>query len=345
MALYSKFIFFSILFFFSFALNSIAQEKPSGYDTNYVDVDSRKMLLRLYTSQKFTNLVANVSGVDKGYRFIPNAGLNLGLGFTYQAFTLNIAGPFSFMNPNRYSNWPKYLDLQAHAYPKKFIIDFLGQFYEGYSIDPKYLQNSTKPYLRQDMKLITIGLNVNYLFFGEKLSLQSSFNQSEIQKKSAFSPFVGFEAYGGSVKGDSLILPASELIDEKANFQDSRYFQAGPNAGLAGTLIFAGGFFLTGVASANLSVGFSEWENQDTSKKWGVVPTYFLRGVFGYNNRRFSINANYVYKNSNLIKVDSYNNSINTGNYRINLIYKINVSEKFERAFHKINPFTILGLN
>ncbi|WP_296700524.1 DUF4421 domain-containing protein [Algoriphagus sp.] len=336
---------FCLLVLFSIAISSYAQEKISGYDTNYVESNSKRLLLRLYTSKKYTDLVSNVPGVDKGYRFMPNTGLNLGLGFTYQAFTLNIAAPLSFMNPDRYTDWPKYFDLQAHAYPKNFIIDFLGQFYKGYSIEPKFLQNSNEAYPREDLRLTTIGLNVNYLLYGEKLSLQASFNQSEIQKKSAFSPFVGFEAYGGSVKGDSLLLPATELIDATINFAKSRYFQAGPNAGLAGTLVFGGGFFLTGVASANLSLGFSEWENQEVSKKWGVVPTYFLRGFFGYNNRRFSINANYVYKHSNLVKVEDFNNSINTGNYRINLIYKINVSEKFARGFHKINPFTILGLN
>lgn len=324
---------------------AFSQEKSSGYDTNYVESYPKKMLLRMYTSQKYSNLVVKVPGVKNGYRFDPNTGLNLGLGFTYQGVTINIAGPFEFMNPNRYKGWPKYIDLQAHAYPKNFIIDFLGQFYKGYSIDPEFLQNSSDAYPRKDMRLVTIGMNVNYLFFGEKLSLQASFTQAEIQKRSAFSPFVGFEAYGGSIKGDSLLLPSSEQIDNKFNFDESRYFQAGPNAGLAGTLVFGGGFFLTGVASANLSVGFSEWENQDVSRSWGIVPTYYLRGFFGYNNPRFSLNANYVYKQSGLVKVADYNNSINTGNYRINLIYKINMSDKFDRGFRKINLLSILGLN
>lgn len=336
-----------IYLFFSLVpvLAVTAQEKKPGYDSSYVERASKKMLFRLYTSQKYTDLVVNVPGGDRGYRYKPNSGLNLGLGFTYQGVTINVAAPLGFMNPNRYKNWPKYLDLQAHTYPKNFIIDFLGQFYKGYSIDPEFLQNSTEPYPRRDMRLITVGLNVNYLFFGEKLSLQASFTQEDIQKRSAFSPFVGFEAYGGSIEGDSLLIPTTEQIDAKYNFGKSRYFQGGPNAGLAGTLVFGGGFFLTGVASANLSLGFSEWENQDKAKSWGLVPTYYLRGFFGYNNDRFSINANYVYKQSDLVKVADYNNSINTGNYRINLIYKINTSDKFDRGFRKINLLSILGLN
>lgn len=336
-----------VCFFFLMipVLSVFGQEKHSGYDSSYVERASKKMLFRFYTSQKYTDLVVNVPGMEQGYRYKPNSGLNLGLGFTYQGVTINVAGPFEFMNPNRYKKWPKYLDLQAHTYPKNFIIDFLGQFYKGYSIDPDFLQNSSEPYPREDMQLITVGLNVNYLFFGEKLSLQASFTQEDIQKRSAFSPFIGFEAYGGSIKGDSLLLPSSEQLEERYNFGESRYFQGGPNAGLAGTLVFGGGFFLTGVASANLSLGFSEWENLEKTKSWGVIPTYYLRGFFGYNNHRFSINANYVYKQSDLVKVADYNNSINTGNYRINLIYKINTSDKFDRGFRKINLLSILGLN
>lgn len=313
------------------------------YDTSYVDMQPEKFLIRLYTSKKYTDLRVAVPGEGKDYRFMPNSGLNLGLGFTYQKFTLNVAGPFGFMNKSRYEDWPIYLDLQVHAYPKKLIIDFLGQFYNGYSIASEYLSNTSEDYPREDMKLRTVGLNVNYLFNGEKLSLEAAFNQSHIQKRSAFSPFVGFEAYGGSVKGDSLLIPSSEMIGLSSNFQKSSYFLAGPNAGLAGTLVFGRGFFLTGVASANLSLGYSDWENQNVTKKWGVVPTYFLRGFFGYNNDRFSINMNYVYKNSNLIKEEFFDNSINTGNYRVNLIYKINVGDKFKKGFQKVNPIRILS--
>jgi hypothetical protein len=338
-------IFFSIIFGLAFTFQVHAQNESNKFDTNYIEAHPEIMGIRLYVSHKYTDLKINKISAQGSYRFKPNSGLNMGLGFTYQKFTLNVAVPFGFLNPNRYPDWPKYWDLQVHGYPQKWIIDFLGQFYTGYSIDSKYLENSNDRYPREDMKLVTIGLNINYLIFGEKLSLEASFNQSQIQKKSAFSPFVGFEAYGGSVKGDSLLLPSTAILDELINFQESRYFQAGPNAGFAGTIVFGGGFFLTGVASANLSAGFSEWQNQEEHKKWGVVPTYFLRGFFGYNNRKFSINANYVYKNSNLVKVDDFNNSINTGNYRVNLIYKIRVSEKFERSFRKINPMRILNRN
>jgi len=335
------FIFLLILF----CANVQGQDKSSNLDTAYIEPTDHIFAARLYLSHKYTDLHVRNPETDREFLFEPNSGLNLGLGFTYQTFTLNVAVPFSFMNPDRQQDWPFYLDLQAHAYPQKWIFDFYGQFYRGYTLNSKYLKQSDEKYLREDMKMNSVGLNANYLFNGEKLSLAAAFNQVAIQKKSAFSPFVGLEAYVGNMKGDSLLLPSNE-VEAVNNFRESNYFQFGPNAGLAGTLVFGKGFFLTGVASVNYSVGFTQWEREDFSeKKWGGVPTYLLRGFFGYNNKQFSVNVNYVYKNLNLVSNDIFDQAINTGNYRFNIIYKFDMNRKFAEWFYSINPMRIINKN
>ncbi|NVJ87536.1 MAG: DUF4421 domain-containing protein [Algoriphagus sp.] len=325
-----------LLAFLSFGLNPIWAQQAE-YDSNYVEVHPELFVLRFYFSKKYSNLNINVPDQDRNLIYRPNSGNNLGLGFTYQKFTLNIAGPVSFLNPNRQPDFPKYLDLQAHIYPRKMIIDVFGQFYNGFVLSKDQLLFSDQNYLREDIKLRKIGLNVNYLFNGEKMSLQAAFNQSHIQKRSAFSPFVGFEVYGGKVSGDSLLIPSSEQLD-LINFQRMDYFQLGPNAGAAGTLVFGKGFFLTGVTGVNLSTGYSKWENGSSQKKWGVFPTFFLRGFAGYNSRKFSINANYVWKNLGLVEDAPFDQGVLTGNYRINFIYKFSVGKSFERKFQKFNP-------
>jgi hypothetical protein len=331
-----------IVFFFS---SIKAQDNNSNLDTTYIETTDHLFAARLYLTHKYTSLLVRVPSENRNYLFEPNSGLNLGLGFTYQTFTLNVSVPFGFMNPNRQKNWPFYLDLQAHAYPQKWIFDLHAQFYRGYTIDSKYLENAGEKYLREDMKVNSVGLNANYLFGGERLSLSAAFNQVGIQKKSAFSPFVGLEGYVGSAKADSLFLPTSEDV-ANFNFDQSNYLQFGPNAGLAGTLVFGKGFFLTGVASVNYSVGFSEWNRDGESfNKWGGVPTYLLRGFFGYNDRRFSVNVNYVYKNLNLVVNEPFDQAVNTGNYRLNFIYKFEVSKKFSQWFYKINPMRIINKN
>lgn len=299
------------------------------------------MVLRLYYSKKYTDLVIGSTQGSDSYTYLPNSGNNLGIGFTYQNFTLNLAGPFSFLNPNRQKDFPKYIDLQVHIYPQKMIIDLFGQFYDGYTLAAEQLQNSDQNYLRKDIKVRKIGANYNYLFQGDKLSLEASLNQSSIQKKSAASLMAGFEVYGGSIKGDSLILPSIENQRE-INFKESSYFQFGPNVGAAGTLVFGGGFFLTGVASAGLNLGTSGFNNGVSQNKFGLVPSYLLRGFLGYNGEKFSINANYVYKNNRLIRQDPFQTDLITGNYRINIVYKIRPSEKFKNGFNKINPIKLI---
>ncbi|WP_057939996.1 DUF4421 domain-containing protein [Algoriphagus resistens] len=330
------------LLFFLCVVSQSAFCQLNGYDSSYVKTEPDKFGIRFYLSKKYTDLSVQVPDLDSPYRFIPNSGLNMGLGFTYQNLSINIAVPVGFLNPDRQKDWPFSLDLQSHIYAPKVIVDFFGQFYGGYRIKAEDLNGFDEDYLREDMRLALVGVNFNYLFFGERLSLAAAFTQADIQKKSAFSPFVGFEVYGGKIKGDSLLLPKM-AISESMNFQEAGYFQAGPNAGMAGTLVFGKGFFLTGVAAVNLSGGYSKWENETQTKQWGVVPTYYLRGFAGYNNEKFSFNFNYVYKNLNLIKAGPFDQAVNTGNYRFNLIYKITPGRKFKKRFNKVNPLSILS--
>jgi hypothetical protein len=332
---------FFLVTFLLVAFRIHGQTSKPTFDTAYVVLHPEKINLRLYLSRKFTNFVVRVPEENWRYVFEPNSGLNLGVGFTYENFTLNLAFPVGFLNANRYQDWPRFLDLQSHIYSRRMIVDFFGQFYGGYSIQKEYLKNPTQDYLREDMRLNSVGINFNYLFRGERISLAAAFNQSAIQKKSAFSPFVGFEVYNGSMKGDSLLLPTSENPNA-LNFNRSTYLQFGPNTGMAATLVLGKGFFVTAVGSVNLSVGYGELENSIEQKKWGAVPTYFVRGFIGYNNRKFSANANAVYKNLNLINVGPFNQAVNTGNIRFNIIYKLDAGPKLEKGYRKVNPSRLL---
>ncbi len=333
-----------LILFLLLPFTARSQSGKTVFDSNYVEPHPELVNLRLYLSNKFTNFNINIADQDRKYVYRPNSGLNLGLGFTYQNVSLNLAFPVEFLNPGRRKDWPAYLDLQSHIYLPRMIIDLFGQFYRGYSVSDQFLINQRTDYLREDMKLNSLGFNFNYLFNGEQISLAASMNQAAIQKKSAYSPFLGFELYGGSVKGDSLLLPTVENLD-LLNFAQSRYFQFGPNAGAAATLVFGKGFFVTVVGSLNLSVGYNEWENSTVSRKWGLVPTYFARTFFGYNDRRFSINANAVYKNLNLIESGLYDQAVNTGNIRFNIIYKLAAGPKLERGFNKVNPLRLSKKN
>ncbi|MFN3999495.1 MAG: DUF4421 family protein [Algoriphagus sp.] len=302
-------------------------------DTSYIDEKADVLVLRAYSSRKFTEYQVT----NPALTFTPNTGLNTGFGFTFQKFTLNLAGPLGFLNPNREKDFPRTTDLQAHIYPTFWMIDLFAQFYNGY----KFPGSEGIGVPREDLSLQKIGVNANYVFRGDRVSIAAAFLQSAIQKKSAFSPFIGAEAYFLKISGDSLILPEANFNRER-NYDRADFFHIGPNAGMIGTLVFGKGFFLTGSAAANLGLSISTPDSKKQERNTQFVPGYFLRGFAGYNGERFSLNFNYVYKNLNLSEVREVGQTINTGNYRFIFAYKINAGPKLTENFPKYNPMKIV---
>lgn len=321
-----------ILFFANLSTHLRAQSE--GIDTAYIQDQPEKMIFRYYLSRKYTELNYR----NQETRYEPNSGLNMGVGVSFQKFTLNIGFPVSFLNPDRKEDWPSFLDLQSHMYPNSWIIDLFGQFYNGYFI--KDFQNPGQDYLRKDVEVVKLGVSGSYLLNGDKLSFEAAFHQTAIQKKSAFSPMLGFEVYHVRIKGDSLILP-EPAGPISGNYEQAHFLQVGPNAGVAGTLVFGKGFFLTGAASGNLGLGLSKADKNKETRNFELMTGYFLRGFAGYNGERFSINGSYLHKQLNLAKQQDIIQSANTGNYRINLIYKINPGPKLTKTYTKFNPLKI----
>ncbi|MDP2042438.1 MAG: DUF4421 domain-containing protein [Algoriphagus sp.] len=317
---------FAIIPFFTLAQNR-------GVDTTYIDEQEEKLVLRLYFSKKYTEYRV----ADPQLVYSPNTGLNTGFGATFQKFTLNLAGPLGFLNPQREKDFPRTTDLQVHIYPTFWIIDLFGQFYNGYKVQGP----GEDKLARADLSIRKFGVNANYVFHGDKISLAAAFQQSAIQKKSAFSPFIGAEAYYVKVSGDSLVLPESDFTTNQ-NYERADFFHIGPNAGMIGTLVFGKGFFLTGSAAANLGFSISTPDQETADRNTKLKPGYFLRGFAGYNGLRFSLNLNYVYKNLALAEVNELGQSINTGNYRFIFAYKINAGPKLSQNFPKYNPMKIV---
>jgi hypothetical protein len=328
-----RFLVAGVFFFFLFCPKASGQSK---LDTAYISQEDEVMILRFYFSKKFTDFKIP----EKELRYRPNSGLNTGLGISFQKFTLNIAGPLPFLNPNREKDFPRYLDLQGHFYPVKWIVDFFGQFYQGYKI-PNWRETGY-PYLRPDIGLFKAGFHVSHVFLGQRISISAAMNQTQVQKKSAISPLVGFEVYRARISADSLIIPVE--LTPNFNYSKADFLQIGPNAGFLGTVVFGKGFFATAAFSGNVGLG-SSWLLGDKNKKesdWSLVLGYHFRGYIGYNGPRFGFNINYVYKNLNLNPIRELEQSADTGNYRLNFVYKIRPGKNFQNRFRKFNPNRIL---
>ena len=319
---------FILLFSFVFHFDCIGQG-----DTAYYESYKKKLTGRAYTSRKYTSLIISDKVSGQSFRFEPNSTLNLGLGATYNDFTLNLAYGFGFLNPERGTGETKYLDLQAHMYPKNWVLDLFGQFYTGYYFQQLNGRNipESEILVYPDLKVRKLGANVQYLFNGDQLSLKAAFLQSAWQKKSAGSFLAGFEFYGGWAANGIGIIPGQYQNLNRDNFQNLGFFQFGPNVGYVHTFVFWKHFFITGMASANLGIGRSYLDfDEGRTSQWGVIPNTFLRGFFGYNGPKWSINANYVHNRVRLPRVMDYSNEMLTGNYRINFIYRFDVGPKLK---------------
>lgn len=313
----------------------LTPEAAAQHDTVYYVDYPKKLTTRFYTSRKYTSLNASDRIEDKRYRFEPNTTLNLGIGATYNDFTLNLAYGFGFMNRNEEKGETKFLDLQVHAYPRKFVIDLFAQFYNGY-----YLQNIDGEnvslediVLLPNMQVRKFGANFQYLFNGDKVSLKAAFHQGAWQKKSAGSFLAGVEFYGGWATNDGVFIPepTQARVNERVEFQNLGFFQLGPNVGYVHTFVLWKHFFITGMASTNLTIGQSylDYSGQRIIN-WGVSPNLFLRGFVGYNGPIWSINANYVHNRVRMAQVNDFSNTMMTGNYRINFVYRFDVGPKLK---------------
>ena len=141
--------------------------------------------------------------------------------------------------------------------------------------------------------------------------------------------------YGGRVKADSTIIPFMVNNEEaNRNVRLMRFFEFGPNAGYAYTLIVKKHFFLTGSASVSLDYGENIISDRDGNKKEkGVSPNTFFRAFGGYNSDKWGVSLVYV---TNLVRLSSGSIDrqilLNTGNFRLNLIRRFSPGKKARKV-------------
>ena len=317
-------------------------EAPAQSETENAYYEAFPDLLssRFYFSRKYTALGLRDRKSGSRYLYMPNSTLNMGVGATYNWATLNLAYGFGFLNPDRGQGNSRYLDLQTHAYPKKWVIDLFGQFYKGYHLLPEgtAVEAGQTFHVRPDLVITKIGASGQYVFNHRRFSFRAAFLQNEWQKKSAGTFLLGFELYGGRAMGDSVLVPLSLISHQSRNFRTLRFFDFGPNAGYAYTLVIKRHFFLTASASTNLGLGYTRLEGDGYRNiRWGITPNFFLRGFAGYNSKRWSVNANYVYNNVRLVRNQDFSTSLGTGNYRVNFIYRFRPGPSLNRYLRRVD--------
>jgi hypothetical protein len=308
-------------FLFSFAK---AQKYMDDHDTSYYKTYRTMLTARGFLSRKYTVLSFNPPEPTESFKYRSVTSLNLGIGATYHAFTVNIGVGFNKFNPNEEKGKTKYFDLQGHFYARKWNIDLLGEFYKGYFLTPQGLAAPAGQsyYLRPDMGLSLIGFAFYRALNAKKFSYQAGLLQNEWQKKSAGSLLVGGEIYYGAIFGDSTLMPTE--IDPKASaleINKYHFFSFGPGIGYAYTFVYKEHFFLLGSATINLAFRYSTEISsalQSQSNLFGFRPNYILHAGGGYNGNKWSLSILWV--DTELFmrgQSSGYHYTVDVGNYRL----------------------------
>jgi Domain of unknown function (DUF4421) len=310
--------------FFFFSGIRAQKIDTDDHDTSYYKTYRSMLTARGYLSRKYNVISFNPPSPITPFQYRATTSLNLGIGATYHAFTLNIGFGITKFNPNKEKGDTRYLDLQGHFYARKWSIDLIGGFYKGYYLTPAGLAASQGMpyYLRPDIGLSLIGFAFYRALNQKKFSYQAGLLQNEWQTKSAGSILYGGEIYYGSIYGDSSLVPA--LIDPGVSLLDINkvhFLSIGPGVGYAYTLVMGEHFFILGSASINLAFRYSTEISTIKGQEviyFGFRPNYILHAGLGYNGSKWSLSLQWVDTELFMRGANSaYRYTINAGNYRL----------------------------
>jgi hypothetical protein len=315
----------------------------TDHDTIFYRSYRDRVTARIYLSRKYTQLKFDPPGLTPKFDYNPNTTLNLGIGATYHAFTLNIGIGISRFNPKEIRGKTRYLDLQGHFYARKWNIDLLGEFYRGYYLTPegKAAPRGEDYYKRKDLALDLIGIAFYQSLNNGRFSYQAGLLQNEWQQKSAGSILVGGEIYYGSIHGDSVLVPAELDPDyQKQNIDKLHFFEIGPGLGYGYTLVIQQHFFVLASATVNLAFRFSGEQSGlsgKTKEKIDFTPNNIIHLGMGYNTDTWCVSALWVRTRLNVKGESSgYRYGIATGNYRIIFAKRFRVNHKVRKMLQPI---------
>lgn len=299
-----------ILFGNNFQTSAAHLLYKSKSDTNYYVSHKKMLAIKILGVSK----VASFSVFDKENNsrvlYNPNEAFNIGFGFNYKWFGLDLAFNIpGFNNDNEMYGKTNKTDLQAHIYTRRIIIDANLQRYKGFYIKNanELMSNwqSNEPYpQRSDIETISIACNLTYSFNSKKFSYKSAFIQNEMQKKSAGSFLLGGFSSLFSMRAGSDIIPnnSEKIFNDDLHLVSSGSFNFGVSFGYIYTFIIKKNYFITLSLVPGLAMGVSSGttvSNKATFYPAKIDGKFFARLSMGYNSKKYYygflfVNDNYT---------------------------------------------------
>lgn len=281
---------------------------PTKQDTNYVTSMRQHLSLRAYNIIKTTDFSLRNNDLNQRFRFRPNNGLGIGLGFAYGILALDLGFVIPGTMRYRGDDPTTKLDLLSTLYGEKHVFDLTLQYYEGY-----FLQNADSYFpdgaseeisgIRPDIASLDVALSYLFVLNSDKFSFQAAFLGNMIQKKSAGSfTLHGFASLYG-MEADSSLVPFDfgTSLNEQASINSIAMISTGTGVGYAHTFVLPKNFFITlsGAPLVMLSATYAETDNPmyDDVEDVRLNLRLFTRSGIGYNAPRFYLIFNAVYDN------------------------------------------------
>ncbi len=283
----------AVLYMTWFCLQSI-QAQDSTYIYDYSD----KLILRIYTINKFNSLSIENKSKKQELKFFPNGSTNLGIGYNYKKFGIGIAFglPPSSENERKFGKTQRF-DLQLSMYGRKIGADGFFQKYKGYyNSNPDDFFDWTSDVFPQlnSMKMLSTGVSSFYVFNSEKYSYRAAFIRDELQKKSAGSFLLGVFGIYDEASTEEGFIP-NEFPDSIETAFDIKKFKnlaLGISVGYAYNLVIKekiifGAVVIPGFGYQRVSIRDIDNNVESDDQPAGQ---FLARFALGYEHRFFFIN-------------------------------------------------------
>ena len=267
------------------------------YDSNYINKYPSKYSIRIYTAEKQNHLYFFHQSWKDRITFSPVQKFAVGLGFAYKGFAIDL-GTAVYHNSILPNEKTKGFNFFSSLYRGRQALDFTFQINKGFTetMDSAGQKINLR---RNDINELNFGVNYNFMFNYRKFSFNAAMSGTQIQKKSAGSPFLGFFVADMNIIADSSII--STQFSSKFNPADVgtqlNVFSMGLTGGYAYTLVLPHSFYIT--ASLIPGIAFTIQQRVSDSVSLtkvlsAVAPKVISRNGIGYGGKKFYALALYA---------------------------------------------------
>lgn len=309
-----------------------------GYDSTYVLDYTHIVTGRVYLSTKTNAFQLIDRDTRQQLLYRPNNRLNLGIGASYRAFTLNVGFGFGFLNRDRpVKGETDYIDAQLNYFARRFATNVFFQAYQGYYVDGRspaelnWASDYTTAF-RADVFQANAGFSSLYIFNNERFSYRAAYNQDAWQRRSAGSFLAGAYLTYYTAQGDSSLMPAvlAPSFNAALDFSDANFVDMGLMGGYAHTFVVRRHWFLNlstavGLGGSYYSTRPAPVDGSGTRGRVNPGAHLQLRSATGYNSDRTCVAVSFNAEGILHSLGESNAFQWTVGNLRFNVAHRFNV--------------------